>query len=319
MIGFEPPSVADRDAIAWSTEKPRRFPRLVNLWWIVNTFQGGDFAFLFNRIAARECACLMARWSASGAVQLVREQESAITLDLDLCEGFFRNCGLLDCADFTSQTKAQFKDRLIDHSGAAACLNTWKGFIANALKKRPLILVDEQLSGFIDSERLFGNEVGQSYPSASTDIREAGKCIAVGCCTAAVFHLMRAAEFGLRALAKDRAVSFSDRPLDEKEWGQILTNLESKVSDMRTASRSNWKDGAIRDKQIRSYAETVQELRGFNDAWRRHVSHADARAFYDPNTALGVLGHVRALMQRLAAMGISEHSCTAQYWDNEVG
>ncbi len=124
---------------------------------------------------------------------------------------------------------------------------------------------------------------------------------------------MRASEFVLRAVARDRKIEFADKPLEEKEWGQILPKLENEVKDLRSAPRSNWPVDGVKDVQVRFYAEIVNELRSFNDVWRRHVSHADTLAFYEPNQAVGVMDHVRALMQKVAPK-ISEERVTAPIW-----
>lgn len=65
--------------------------------------------------------------------------------------------------------------------------------------------------------------------------------------------------------------------------------------------------------QIRFYSEVVAELRQFNEAWRRHISHAREDGIYDPNYASGVFKHVRVFMQKLAEK-ISEQSVTLKYW-----
>ena len=124
---------------------------------------------------------------------------------------------------------------------------------------------------------------------------------------------MRAAEFALRALARDRGIKFKDKPLEEKEWGQILQQLESTVGDLRQMDRKCWSSPAIRDAQIRFYGEVTQELRGFNDVWRRHVSHADTLAFYERDDAFGIFRHVQALMQKVSER-ISEDSLTPKCW-----
>jgi hypothetical protein len=124
---------------------------------------------------------------------------------------------------------------------------------------------------------------------------------------------MRAAEFALRALARDRDVEFKDKPLEDKQWGEILGALEKKVRVLREADRKQWPSAQARDAQIVFYNEVVQELRGFNDAWRRQLSHADTQAFYERDTALGILKHVRTFMQKLASR-ISETSVTTEYW-----
>lgn len=66
-------------------------------------------------------------------------------------------------------------------------------------KKRSFLLVQVDRVAYLDQEALFGPEVLHAFPTARTDIREAGNCLAAECPTAAVFHSMRAVEWGLRA------------------------------------------------------------------------------------------------------------------------
>ena len=130
--------------------------------------------------------------------------------------------------------------------------------------------------------------------------------------------IRRAREFGLRALAKDRRVVFSDKPIEHKEWGQILPSLESIVNQWKngTVPASQWTDAFVRERQVRFYHEVIQELRSFNEAWRSHVSHADEHAFYDKNQSASVMTHVRAFMQKLATT-ISENATTDEFWSRK--
>jgi len=206
-------------------------------------------------------------------------------------------------------------DRLDDSSGLNTELSNIEQAVLYEMFSRTYIQIATGNEEYLDRDMLFGKEVGDAFPNASRDIKESGNCLATESGTACVFHLMRAAEFSLRALARDRNVEFKDKPLDEKEWGQILGALETKVSALRSAARKCWGGGPeLRERQIGFYNEVVQELRGFNDAWRRHVSHADAQAFYERDDAMGIFKHVRTFMQKLAANGISETSTREEYW-----
>lgn len=210
--------------------------------------------------------------------------------------------------------KARFQlERHKDVSSGLTVLNGLKISFIGGLRKFKFLTVGQEDSGYLDQRHLFGEEVARAFPSSERDIREGGNCLACGCSTASVFHLMRAAEFALRALARDRDVHFKDKPLEDKEWGTILGALEGKLTTLRAANRNNWLRSEARDAQIVFYNEVVQELRGFNDAWRRQVSHADTLAFYEPDTARGIFKHVRTFMQKLA-LKISEGFGTPEYW-----
>jgi hypothetical protein len=176
--------------------------------------------------------------------------------------------------------------------------------------------VADDRGDFVDKDNLFGDQVVTAFRSAARDIKESGNCLAAECNTAAVFHLMRAAEVALRAIATDRQVSFANKPLSQQEWGTILGALEGVLRQMRLDDAKKWLDPASREAQIQFYNDAVQELRAFNEAWRRYISHADIAAFYDRDQAASIVNHVRAFMQKLATR-ISETKVMPLYWDTE--
>jgi len=181
------------------------------------------------------------------------------------------------------------------------------------LAQRSFIQIELDRAEFVDQDALFGSTVQQNFPTAGKDIKEAGNCLAVECSTAAVFHLMRAVEFALRALATDRQVSYANGALDTKQWGDLVTALESKVADLRKADTSLLPSSAIKNAQVHFYHEAMLEFRSFNEAWRRHISHARENAFYDRYQAFSIADHTRSFMQHLATK-ISETSTTPLYW-----
>lgn len=181
------------------------------------------------------------------------------------------------------------------------------------LSKRTYLQIDAQHARFIDNDELFGPEVNASFPSAAGDIREAGNCFAAECYTVAVFHLMRAAEVALRAMARDREVEYPHSSVNEQECGQLVIALDAKLNAMRGASKQLWPSEAIKNEQVRFYQLALAEFRGFNEAWRRHISHPRPDAFYDGNQAASVFTHVERMMRGLA-LRISEFSAPSGYW-----
>lgn len=166
---------------------------------------------------------------------------------------------------------------------------------------------------FIDNEELFGPEVNVAFPSAERDIREGGNCLASEAGTAAVFHFMRAVEIALRSLAADRRVTFAKGSLDAKQWGELIDAVERKVGDLRKTDSKLWISSDVKDAQVRFYHDAMIEFRSFNEAFRRHVSHADSTAFYDRDQALSVKNHSGAFMHKLASK-IVEFSVGPEFW-----
>jgi len=228
--------------------------------------------------------------------------------------------GMLEAVDFFNSIQLRLTDGIrvrrgqMESPALASEVRHARDVLAKSLQKRKFLYVAPDRIDYIDQKELFGTKVNDAFDSAARDIEEAGNCFAAECATACVFHLMRAAEIALRAVAVDRNVSFATKPLDQQEWGTILGALESVVTKMRADEIKKWPKPEVKDVQVRFYNEVVQELRGFNEAWRRHVAHARQDAIYDRDYAASVMGHVKKFMEK-AATKISESTATLLYWD----
>ncbi len=130
-------------------------------------------------------------------------------------------------------------------------------------------------------------------PDASTDIVDSVVCLCSHSYTASVFHLMRVAEHGLRALAHERRVTLKkNRPLRWADWQELLQALDKKLAALNDLPR-----GAARGKAINFYSGVLSEFGAFKDAYRKDVMHARAR--YDEHQARSVMQHVCEFMERL--------------------
>jgi hypothetical protein len=282
----------------------------------MNEFKLHVVASILRDLAQVETACTLAKINGQGGLRpadaVVQKAMSAI----EVAEKFFALNGMVDSSTDTLVAKDQWNrmTKFLDVSGALEIVHRLQSDIVGDLQSRNFLRVEEDRSEFLESsDYLFGQAVHDSFNSAVPDIKEAGNCLATECNTAAVFHLMRASEVALRAMAKDRDVVFANKPIDQQEWGTILSALEGKLKAMREDDQKNWPESSIKDTQVRFYSEIIQELRGFNEAWRRHLSHARDDAFYDRDYAKSVLTHVRSFMQKIAER-ISEGKITPKYW-----
>jgi hypothetical protein len=221
------------------------------------------------------------------------------------------------CLDYVNLAKHQWeRSPNLDNSAASEILHRLNVDIVSELRSITFLRVAADRVKFVYTvtDSMLGEEVDQKFGSAIPDVNEAAHCLVAECPTAAVFHLMRACEVGLRALARDREVEFRDKPIDQKEWGQILPALDSKLKILRETKLDSWSRAEFKEAQIRFYGELIAELRSFNEAWRRHISHADTEAFYDRDYALSVMNHVKTFFQKLSSK-ISESNQTPMYWD----
>ncbi len=126
------------------------------------------------------------------------------------------------------------------------------------------------------------------FGSASAELVQASVCIAVESDTAAVFHLMRALEKGLAALAMTLSV-----PHELENWQNIIEGIEKNIAGMKALPR-----GAKKSADQQFYSEAAKEFTYFKDAWRNHVAHS--RATYDFGQAVKVYSHVQDFIAHIA-------------------
>lgn len=135
---------------------------------------------------------------------------------------------------------------------------------------------------------LFGDLVELSFPSASPEIQEAGKCFALGRYSATVYHLMRALEVGLQCMAKPHGVTFINT-----NWQNVLDQIEKHVNAMSSVTHGpDWKT------QQQFFSEACVHFRMLKNAWRNYAMHLHER--YDEERALEIWQSVRAFMRHLA-------------------
>ena len=134
-----------------------------------------------------------------------------------------------------------------------------------------------------------------AFPDLHTDVYSATDCYALQYNTASVFHSMRIAEGGLRALAKERRVRLPrGRQVEWATWQEIIKALDNEIKAIGAK-----KAGAAKDAALAFYSGARADLNGFKDEYRNVVMHV--RANYDEFQALRALTLVHGFMERLSA------------------
>jgi len=155
---------------------------------------------------------------------------------------------------------------------------------------------------YFSKEKLFGESVQSAFPGARRDIKDAGNCLAASLNTAAVYHLMRVAEFGLRVAAQNLQISIIGKttPIEFATWSNVLSEIDDRLKAEKISPRSE-----ERETKLQFYSGVVQEIRTFQYAWRDPVMHVRTR-FDEPEESMNVFRHIRRFMQSLAENGIKE-------------
>ena len=113
------------------------------------------------------------------------------------------------------------------------------------------------------TEPPFGQAAQDAFPSSSTDIEEAAKCLAVERGTACVMHLMRAIEVPLKSLATSLNVG------QQNDWGSYIREIDKELGvRMKAAGKRS------QDEQF--FAETSEAFERVKRAWRNRTMHVDA-------------------------------------------
>jgi hypothetical protein len=142
----------------------------------------------------------------------------------------------------------------------------------------------------------FGESVAKAFPSAQFDITEASTCYALERPTASIFHAMRAAEIGLRALARERKVKFKKWLLEWQDWNTIISEIHAEFKKEVGA----WARGPHKDAFVDFYSGALGEVEAFKDAYRNHVMHSRPHRPYTDHDAQVVLAAVKRFLRRLS-------------------
>lgn len=148
----------------------------------------------------------------------------------------------------------------------------------------------------------------KAFPSAKPEIDDAVDCYALGHSTASVFHLMRVAEYGLRALARERQVILpKGKPIEWGTWQDIMKEIDDSVKAIgRTAPAGPGKDAALS-----FYSGALGHFHAFKDTYRNMVMHVRKR--YEDLEAEIALNHVRDFMNGMS-LRINEKQKASIRW-----
>jgi hypothetical protein len=159
--------------------------------------------------------------------------------------------------------------------------------------------IDGKYEIYLINPQPWGDAVYDIFEASRQDIVDAGLAMGAELHTAAVFHLMRVAEYGLRRLAAKLKVTLSDKgkrmPVDYATWGKVIDGCKSRIATGRTMV-----SGPKKQLELERYARAADHCDYFKDMWRNDISHAHRT--YNQQEAEGVMLRVREFMQFLATI-----------------
>jgi hypothetical protein len=139
------------------------------------------------------------------------------------------------------------------------------------------------------------NSIKAAFPLVESEALCATDCYALGHNTASVFHTMRVAEYGLRAVAKERKLVMPKNKLvDWSTWQEVIRELGKET--IRIGEKAS--AGSAKDNALSFYSGALSDLNAFKDEYRNQVMHV--RKEYNEHQALRALVKVHAFMERVA-------------------
>jgi hypothetical protein len=217
----------------------------------------------------------------------------------DRCTELQRSLDVLG-TPVTSLAAAEFRDALTgrDPPGFEDLENGIREISTSLRRELKLVtlltLEPREQYYFQPREPLFGADYQSGFSDGGAfDLDEAAKCMALGRPTAAVFHLSRIVEAGIRALA--RCLQMAD-PLIQphRQWETILTRIwdEGIGRKWPTAASRSHGEGAL-------FESLHARLNAIQAPWRSQALRVESK--YTDHEVQQIFGTVRSFMMALAA------------------
>lgn len=108
---------------------------------------------------------------------------------------------------------------------------------------------------------------------------------------AAVYHLMKVLEIGLKILAAKFGIT-----IDNKNWHPVIEQIEIKIKDMK--NDVVWKNMPDFKEQERYYSQVVAGFAILKNAWRNYTMHGNST--YTHENAANIFILIKMFMQTLA-------------------
>ena len=277
--------------------------RLWSLWELMNHFKAGDFTVLVGKFATYQRVF----GRVNGVV--ARDAEALVNFVSHLVTAAqaFKDTGIGDAAKRMMNIHRDVTAEPMHSAALVIEAKNARNVINEELSKRKFLRVAADRRHYLDRDDLFGADVSKSFPSAANDIRDAGNCLASECTTAAVFHAMRVAEYGLRALAYDRRIELEKKkPIELATWEDIIKKLEDAETEIKGYPKT-----LARESQYDFYHGAMMQFRGFKNVFRNQIMHS--RKSYGRDMAFAIVNQVRDFMNILATR-IAEDKRTPKRW-----
>jgi hypothetical protein len=267
-------------------------------------------------------ADLIQRVNKPSGTRLTAKEVSQLVFDLDdltITDGGFEEMGWKTVAQRFAELKFIVNERQIvmkvglkTHRKALPTVDRvyhaifeLRAAFYDALDATKFAMLENNKSHLLQQAELFGSKVWKAFPSARPEIRQAGNCLAADLNTAAVFHLMRTAEFGMRALSLHLKIRLKGKPVEHAGWNELIEQIEKKIRLRRDRYDKSRRKNKAELEFLKFCRMMADELYKYKEIWRNNTMHSISS--YNEAEARGVFDRVKDFMQNLSTR-VSENS-----------
>lgn len=166
--------------------------------------------------------------------------------------------------------------------------------IHSELESRVLYVMQVEKEKYCNPKWLQDTPIFTNFPDAFREFQCAGRCYAYDECTAAVFHLMRVIDSGLRLVYESLGEVY-----DARNWDGIAKKIEREMMKKHQEKSEEWR------KKEPFYSGILTDIRSIGRAHRNPALHDIERNYSDPD-AKYLIDVTKAFMCHLAENGMKE-------------
>ena len=277
---------------------PRPF-QIVSLLDVLKRYAFGFYEVALRLGELRRVARLYASSPSSATNRLDGSERTRMSKSLMAMSKECENLGLVATFDLISFMKSECdrKGEDYNYNDLQNDIETVSFSFSNELRKRFFFGIADDKKDYFQKADLFGPQVSSAFPSSAVEIQSAGSRFALEQYDACVFHLMRALEHPLRALAEDLGVpppaKKPQTPLDLRTWGDVIGAIIVAIN--KRPNPKTQQEAELAE----FYNRAAEQFQFFKDAWRDVVMHSRNKPYLEGETK-DLIKSVEIFIRRLA-------------------
>ncbi len=167
--------------------------------------------------------------------------------------------------------------------------------VKSELRTQLFFFVPSHRARYYETNFAMRDETLRAFPFASSETVRAATCYSLGEYTACVFHSMRAAELGLKAVVRGLPNwrKKLKKHIDFAEWKGLIDAIDKHIKALAQKPRTKKRET---DQQF--YGDVHSQFVNFKDAFRNHISHS--RVTYSEEQAISIFHRSREFLDILS-------------------